>query len=173
MVLSRAENIAADKDTPETDASPESAVISISTEKSSTERKEHNDRAVQMNELPSEEIITSGLQSDNFPPMDEFREKILKALRQERHSLAAAMDKSGSWTLEGNSLNLSFNSPFESTFIEKESREIETIIKKALGWNLHIITIVKHKQEEHLNQDVEEQVELVRNIFRGTLINRS
>lgn len=120
-------------------------------------------------DLPEE----NNLQSDNFPQLPEFREKILKALRQERHSLAAAMDKSGSWNLEGNNLSLSFNSPFESTFIEKESREIEAIVKKALGWKLHIKTIVKHKQEEHLNQEVEEQVELVRNIFRGTLVNRS
>ncbi|MDC7233625.1 MAG: hypothetical protein PQJ58_10360 [Spirochaetales bacterium] len=108
-----------------------------------------------------------------FPPMPEFREKVLKALRQERHSLSAAMDKSPHWNLEGTVLTLPFNSTFESTLIEKESREIETIIKKDLGWSLQIKTIVKHKKEEAQSQEIEEQVKLVLNIFRGTLINRS
>lgn len=126
------------------------------------------DKSMQGTSVPQEDI-----KSVPLPPLPEFRENVLKALREDRHSLAAAMDKSGNWNLDGNSLTLSFNSPFESTFIEKESREIETIIKKSLGWILQIKTIVKHKEEESLSEENEEQVELVRNIFRGTLINRS
>jgi DNA polymerase III subunit gamma/tau len=120
-----------------------------------------------------ETVSNENIKSVPLPPLPEFRESVLKALREDRHSLAAAMDKSENWDLDGSSLTLSFNSPFESTFIEKESREIETIIKESLGWSLQIKTIVKQKEEETLSEENEEQVELVRNIFRGTLINRS
>lgn len=105
--------------------------------------------------------------------MAEFKEKILKSLRQVRHSLAAAMEKSQVWDLKDTVLSLSFNSPFESTFIEKESREIEKIIKDSLSWEISIKTIVKKKESESINQKPDEQVELVRSVFRGTVINRS
>ncbi|MBF9015226.1 MULTISPECIES: DNA polymerase III subunit gamma/tau [unclassified Oceanispirochaeta] len=155
---------------------PAPPVINEKEERRETPTVRHTENQLQnlkeIEDAPGE-IQQETVQNEPLPPLPEFREKVLIALRQERHSLAAAMDKSGSWDLDGSGLTLSFNSPFESTFIEKESREIEAIVKKALGWSLHIKTIVKHKKEEDLNQEVEEQVELVRNIFRGTLINRS
>ncbi|MDC7240414.1 MAG: hypothetical protein PQJ50_08635 [Spirochaetales bacterium] len=111
--------------------------------------------------------------ASELPPLDELKPKILKALRDERHSLAAAMEKSGNWSVEGSVITLSFNSPFESTFIEKESREIENMLKKSLGLNLQIKTVVKQIKKEALKENVDDQVKLVQNIFRGTLINRS
>ncbi len=111
--------------------------------------------------------------ASELPPLEELKPRILKALRDERHSLAAAMEKSGHWTVEGQTVTLRFNTPFESTFIEKESREIEGIVKSALGLDINIKTVVKQIKEETLNQELDEQVQLIQNIFRGTLINRS
>ena len=111
--------------------------------------------------------------SEPLPPVGELKGAVLKALREDRFSLAAAMEKSESWVLNGNTLSLTFNSPFESTFIEKECREIEGIIRKSLGWDVRINTVIKEREDESRSEDLEEQVELVRNIFRGTIINRS
>ncbi|MDA3957434.1 hypothetical protein [Oceanispirochaeta sp.] len=108
-----------------------------------------------------------------FPPLAELKADILRVLRQDRHSLAAAMEKSGHWDFNENILSLSFNSPFESTFIEKESREIESIIKGHLGWTVQIKTVIKEEEDSILNEEIEEQVELVLNVFRGTIVNRS
>jgi len=108
-----------------------------------------------------------------LPPVSELKAAVIKALREDRHSLAAAMEKSEIWTIMGNTLNLTFNSPFESTFIEKECREIEGIIQKSLGWDIRINTIIKEKNEVSQVEKQDEQVELVQNVFRGTIINRS
>ena len=107
------------------------------------------------------------------PPLSEMKKEILKALRQDRHSLAAAMEKSGHWDFQNEILSLSFDSPFESTFIEKESRDIEGIIKDHLGWSLKIRTVINQNEEDPGDEETEEQVELVRNVFRGTIIDRS
>lgn len=111
--------------------------------------------------------------SKPLPPLEELKTEVLRVLRQDRHSLAAAMEKSGLWDFKDNILALSFNSPFESTFIEKESKEIESIIKTHLGWTVQIKTVIKEEEEIILNEETEEQVELVLNVFRGTIVNRS
>jgi len=111
--------------------------------------------------------------AEPLPPVSELKAAVIKALREDRHSLAAAMEKSEIWTIMGNTLNLTFNSPFESTFIEKECREIEGIIQKSLGWDIRINTIIKEKNEVSQVEKLDEQVELVQNVFRGTIINRS
>jgi len=112
-------------------------------------------------------------ENNHLPPLNELRGQVIKALREDRHSLAAAMEKSEVWHLNENELSLTFNSPFESTFIEKECREIERIVKKALGWDILIKTVINEKKEASLDEELEEQVELIRTIFRGTIINRS
>jgi hypothetical protein len=121
----------------------------------------------------AEPTTTVETSTKSIPSLEEMKKEILKALRQDRHSLAAAMEKSRHWNFENPNLSLSFDSPFESTFIEKESREIEHIIKEQLGWEVSIKTLINQSEDLSVDEEIEEQVELVRNIFRGTIINRS
>ena len=102
-------------------------------------------------------------------PLPELKEKILKAVRKSSMSQAAGLDKAESWERDKNNIRLIFNSPFACTLIEKESRGIEKIIREELGWDVHLITDVMREDIQE-NEKVEEQVELIRSVFRGTII---
>ncbi len=108
-----------------------------------------------------------------LPGMPEVKDRILTALRKERHTLAAAMEKASAWAIVDTTLNLTFGTPFESTLVQKEGREIERIIKSGLGWDLKISTRVKEKRDNESSEQKDEQVELFKSVFRGTLVNRS
>jgi len=127
--------------------------------------------------IPESHEVFPGENDESFnatlPPLGELKFPIIKALREERHSLAAAMEKSEHWKIDGQILSLTFSNPFESTFIEKECREIERIIKSSLGWDIKIKTVINEKNDTSSDEELEEQVELVRNVFRGTIVNRS
>jgi len=98
-----------------------------------------------------------------------MKEKILKVVRKNSMSTAAGLDNAESWTQDKEKLTLTFNSPFASTLIEKEARSIEKIIREELGWDIKFYTAVKRAESEK-SEAVEEQVELVRSVFRGTII---
>ena len=84
-------------------------------------------------------------------------------------SIAAGLDKAEIWERKGEKVLLTFNSPFASTLVEKEFKTIQKIILDKLGWNIQFSTKIKREQIVQ-DETVEEQVELVRSIFRGTII---
>jgi hypothetical protein len=111
--------------------------------------------------------------SNDLPPMDTLKEQILGSLRKVRHSLAATMEKAEQWAVNGDTLVLTFRSTFEKSFLEKERHEIEKIILESLNYRLQLDTQLRKREEQSTSHEVEEQVELVRSVFRGTIVKRS
>lgn len=121
----------------------------------------------------SPHAVPSAVHSGNLPPMDTLKDQILGALRRVRHSLAATMEKAEQWEMNGDTLVLTFRSTFEKSFLEKERHEIEKIILESLNYRLHLDTQLRKREEQSTSHEVEEQVELVRSVFRGTIMKRS
>ncbi len=128
------------------------------------------ERSESVSTSPSESVSPAVYE---FPPVDNLKDQILGALRRVRHSLAAAMEKAELWDVNGNTLTLTFRTAFEISFLEKERHEIEKIILESLNYTLQLKTQLKKHEEESVHNEVEEQVELVRSVFRGTIMKRS
>jgi len=120
-------------------------------------------------ESPADSSVNS--RSEELPdlPIGELREKILGAVRKNKLSLSAALEKSAKWERSGDSIILYYEDSFACSMIEKESRDIEKMIGEALGWHTELKSRII-KKEETREVIVEEQVELVRNVFRGTIV---
>ena len=102
-------------------------------------------------------------------PVETIREKILNVVREKSVSIAAGLEKAEKWDRQENRIILSFSSPFASTLVEKESHTIEAIVKSTLDWDMKLVNDVKRAETVQENT-VEEQVELIRSVFRGTVI---
>ncbi len=103
--------------------------------------------------------------------VEELKQKILTVLRRESISIAAGLEKAVKWKKEESNITLLFDSPFAGSLVKKEFRTIEKIILKELGWQVLFTAAVK-KNESHEEKQLEEQVELVRSVFRGTIIKK-
>ena len=103
--------------------------------------------------------------------VEELKQKILTVLRRESISIAAGLEKAVKWKKEESTITLLFDSPFAGSLVKKEFRTIEKIILNELGWQISFTAAVK-KNESHEEKPPEEQVELVRSVFRGTIIKK-
>ncbi len=120
----------------------------------------------------SEVTVQSTVQK-NLPdiPLEELKEKILTAVRRESISIAAGLEKAEKWKIQDNTITLVFNSPFAGSLVKKEFRTIQNIIKDKLTWNVSFTAAV-NKVEKSDDPALEEQVELVRSVFRGTIVKK-
>ena len=101
---------------------------------------------------------------------EELKKKILLVVRKKSLSIAAGLEKAEKWIRDEGNITLVFNSPFASNLVEKEFRKIESIIENNLGWKIHFSKDIKKTVSEEKDDTIEEQVELVRSVFRGTIL---
>ncbi len=103
--------------------------------------------------------------------LDDIKVILLKHLKSANMSLFAALNKAKKWEIEGNVFKLTFNSLFESSFVQRESTFIIDEIKKLFKIDVRID--IFSDLEEVLDKNSikkDPQIELVKSIFRGQLI---
>ena len=102
---------------------------------------------------------------------EDLKLKLLKHLKSANMSLYAALSKSKKWNLKGNVLTLTFNSLFESSFVNRESAFIMEEIKKIFQRDIKIDTVSDIGTVSDNNEmKSDPQVDLVKSVFRGQLI---
>jgi len=132
----------------------------------------------------------AGIQSRESPPVpaakaaptvkevggeddNAFLGRLTEALRREKLTLAASLQKADSWSLKGEELSLSFQprDKFSGELILKEKETVARYAAKLLGGNTAIrvkLTIMEPKGGA--GNSMNEQVEIVKKVFRGEIV---
>ena len=120
-------------------------------------------------QIPEEEVIEE--EPEKVITSEEIKNKLLKHLKSANMSLYAALNKSKKWVLNDKLLTLTFNSLFESSFVNRESTFIIDEIKKLFKLDIRIETISEIGNLSDNNEKKSDpQIDLVKSVFRGQLI---
>ncbi|MFP4492244.1 MAG: DNA polymerase III subunit gamma/tau, partial [Spirochaetaceae bacterium] len=119
------------------------------------------------------ELQTGELHSDE-PDSRELSPEEVKQLvagLKSRPSLASAVQRAEKWRLEGESLTITCDSSYSTNKIREELSTLNSLITGMVGKKLDIhVHTSGEKDEELKEQDVDEQADLVKKVFRGQIV---
>ncbi|MFP4267750.1 MAG: DNA polymerase III subunit gamma/tau [Spirochaetaceae bacterium] len=119
------------------------------------------------------ELHTGELHSDE-PDSRELSPEEVKQLvagLKSRPSLASAVQRAEKWRLEGESLTITCDSSYSTNKIREELSTLNSLITGTVGKKLDIhVHTSGEKDEELKEQDVDEQADLVKKVFRGQIV---
>ncbi len=111
--------------------------------------------------------------SDAAPPVpppapDTTKERVVAALRTSRPALSTAVETASEWRIEGGELKLAFDSNYVSDRVRQELAAVTEAVFSVTGEKVRISLETKSPAEACPARD--EQVELVKRVFRGEVI---
>ncbi|MFP4179970.1 MAG: DNA polymerase III subunit gamma/tau [Spirochaetaceae bacterium] len=119
------------------------------------------------------ELHTGELHSDE-PDSRELSPEEVKQLvagLKSKPSLASAVQRAEKWRLEGESLTITCDSSYSTNKIREELSTLNSLITGTVGKKLDIhVHTSGEKDEELKEQDVDEQADLVKKVFRGQIV---
>ncbi|MCD6396386.1 MAG: DNA polymerase III subunit gamma/tau [Spirochaetaceae bacterium] len=94
---------------------------------------------------------------------------IIQSLRKNKLALSSALEKAVSWKLTGESLELLFDSTYSANAVKGDLLPVKEKVSEILGKKINIeISIIRPKEAN--NSKVDEDIELVKRVFRGEVI---
>ncbi|MFP4619654.1 MAG: DNA polymerase III subunit gamma/tau [Spirochaetaceae bacterium] len=119
------------------------------------------------------ELHTGELHSEE-PDSRELSPEEVKQLvagLKSKPSLASAVQRAEKWRLEGESLTITCDSSYSTNKIREELSTLNSLITGTVGKKLDIhVHTSGEKDEELKEQDVDEQADLVKKVFRGQIV---
>ena len=115
--------------------------------------------------------------SESSPPTQSIQDKniienLVKYLHKEKKlTLVSALEKVESWELKGKELHLLFNTrnKFSGELLKKEKSVLTQILSKAFSLCVKIL-ISFNKVEQHDQEQKDQRVEILKNVFQGEVI---
>ena len=99
------------------------------------------------------------------------KSRILEGIRKRKLTLAAAVEQSVRWTVNGGKLCLSFENGYTASVVKNDRQVINEIINEQTGRSYQIeVEVVKINRDEESGQDHQEHVDAVKKVFRGQVI---
>ena len=100
----------------------------------------------------------------------EIVEAVVQRIRKEKLTLGSSLEHATQWVLEGDAVIISFDNSYAENAVQQES----DIVAAALGEVLDEEVSVKTKQDkrETVKSESDPQVEMVKKVFRGEIVER-
>ncbi len=99
------------------------------------------------------------------------KSRILEGIRKRKLTLAAAVEQSVRWTVNGGKLCLSFENGYTASVVKNDRQVINEIINEQTGRSYQIeVEVLKINRDEESGQDHQEHVDAVKKVFRGQVI---
>ncbi|HUX22210.1 MAG TPA: hypothetical protein VMW69_13290, partial [Spirochaetia bacterium] len=100
-----------------------------------------------------------------------LRREVVAGLKKSKLNLSSALEKAVSWTLAGDILTISFTNSFQATLVREEISVVAEKVLEVLGRNVKIaVATADGSTIEGPDRHADENVELVKKIFRGEVI---
>ncbi len=99
---------------------------------------------------------------------DSGKEEILKVVRSFKLALSTALEKAVRWHDDGTVLSLAFENAYPANVVKTEARELQRIIREVTGRSLQVKVRVESGSQG--GEPLDDQVEMVRRVFRGEII---
>ncbi len=97
-------------------------------------------------------------------------EQVIDSLRKTKPALVSALEKAVEWHLEGNTLTLGFETGFTINFVRGEVPVIAETMLPLLGFR-PTVKLKTRSRDEQTGGEEDREVTLVREVFRGEVIN--
>ncbi len=141
--------------------SPNEILSQIKQIKSELKRGEfntENNEDTSLKEEPNSQILSDNIISE-----------IIQSLRKNKLALSSALEKAVSWKLTGDSLELTFDSTYSANAVKGDLLPVKEKVSEALEKKINIeISIISPKDRD--NSKVDEDIELVKRVFRGEVV---
>lgn len=104
-------------------------------------------------------------------PVDGLRTRVMEALKRgKRLALSSALESSLDWRLAEDSLTILFAAGYHATKVREELQAVLEAVEQALGRKLPVHVEVKGAKGASARGPRDEQIELVKRVFRGEVI---
>jgi DNA polymerase-3 subunit gamma/tau len=112
---------------------------------------------------------------EQFPPaaLQQVREAVIGGLKRERGFIASGLEKSLPWTWNGDRLNIPAPAALEAEILRKETAFIREVLSAKMGRPVAVEISVQNTggpTNKEPEAEIPPQVELVRRLFRGTIV---
>ncbi len=129
------------------------------------------------NEIKSGHLSVSEEKADSLPHTEteeaispEIRDRIIQSLRKNKLALSSALEKAVSWSLKGSILQLTFDSTYSGNAVKSDLKSVREKTSEVLDESIDIeISIINPDRDG--NSDLDENIELVKRVFRGEIVN--
>ena len=112
--------------------------------------------------------------AEDFSPTDYtvYRDKIASSIKKQNILLSSSVAKSRTWEKDKNKVIIYCDDNFSADNLKKDKNILASELEKETGENLEIIIRMTEKKEEAAadHDQVNEQVELVKKIFKGEVV---
>ncbi|GHT97658.1 DNA polymerase III subunit gamma/tau [Spirochaetia bacterium] len=110
-----------------------------------------------------------------FPPaaLQQIREAVIGGLKRERGFIASGLEKSLAWTWNEDRLNIPAPAALEAEILRKEAAFIREVLSTKMGRPVTVEISVQNtggSADTEPKAEIPPQVELVRRLFRGTIV---
>jgi len=112
--------------------------------------------------------VDIGIEPDEEP--EDPQTRLLEAIRKTNLSLAAVLDKALRWDWSEEELLLVFGSQYESSLVTNETEVLRRTAEQAGLGRLNVRTVTESIEDPAAGQDETPRVALVRQVFRGQII---
>jgi len=130
---------------------------------------------------PSASILESGVSSDlapvaGFPdavPFERLQESLVSYFQNTKNMVATSLSQSFEWKDMGTSISFAVDKPFVYNFLEQDHKQlaeaVSGFLRRTVGIEIRIDSS-RTTSSTNAEQTVPPQVELLRQMFRGTII---
>ena len=101
---------------------------------------------------------------------DDLLGKLVALVRKKKLALSSALEKAVSWKLEGDTLRILFDSSFSASFVRQDIAEVTEKARELLARPVKVTAEVRESDTQGQDAGTDEQVELVKRVFRGQVV---
>jgi len=103
---------------------------------------------------------------------EEKAEEIVSLVRKQKLTLGSALEKAVSWTLDDSALCVTFENAYPADAVRQELALVTEAARSALDEAALTVKVAVEKSEDESEGHHDEQVEMVRKVFRGEIVDR-
>jgi len=110
-------------------------------------------------------------EGENVPsPADGVRAQVIGALRKSKLALSSALDSAIGWELDADTLTILFESGYTANKVREDVQTVLDAVQQCIGRKVKIVVQVKGGTGSSERGPRDEQIELVKRVFRGEVI---
>lgn len=102
--------------------------------------------------------------------LEDLLGKLVALIRKKKLALSSALEKAVSWKLEGDTLQILFDSTFSASFVRQDIGEVTEKARELLARPVKVTAEVRENGVQGQDALTDEQVELVKKVFRGQIV---
>lgn len=120
----------------------------------------------------SEDNDDAGQEEPEEAYPEPVRSKIISAIRERKLALGSVLERSIAWTMHEGALILQFNNGYHARTVKQDNTLIREVIEDITGDSVPVkAAIIQNEQHDAEEAQHSEQVDLVKRVFRGEVVD--